>query len=280
MVQNPLGDRVDAEALEHAIADLRMSFEHEPLRVGEWARLAQDLLGHRELSQVVKARGEAGQLDLLLVEAHPFGDARREVGDALRVAALVDVACVDRAREARGGAEARRAVGAARELLQLSQLDDLRAVDADAVLSVLLRPVERTVREADQLVPADSLDGERRHAGADRDLLGVVELHLAEPLDDRRGGVERRSFVVVDQEHGELVAAEAERLASLPETRGDLRENAVAGGVAVVVVDPLEVVDVDEAETELLVRVLCRDELALQSLVEVAVVSQAGQWVG
>ena len=83
MVQNPLGDGVDAEALEHAVADLRMTFEHEALRVGEWARLAQDLLGNRELAQVVQARGEAGQLDLLLVGG-PCRSATRAARSATR----------------------------------------------------------------------------------------------------------------------------------------------------------------------------------------------------
>ena len=108
----------------------------------------------------------------------------------------------------------------------------------------------------------------------------MFELHLAEPFDDGRGGLERRSLVVVDEENGEFVAAEAECLASLPQARRDLREDAVARRVAVLVVDPLEVVDVDEAEAELLAGVLGRDELALEPLVEVAVVSEPGQRVG
>ena len=71
VVQHPLRDRLDAEALEHPVADLRMPLEHEPLRLVERARLAQDLLGDRELAQVVQAAREARQLDLRLVDAEP-----------------------------------------------------------------------------------------------------------------------------------------------------------------------------------------------------------------
>ena len=35
MVEDPVGDRVDAEALEHPVADLRMALEHEPLGLVE-----------------------------------------------------------------------------------------------------------------------------------------------------------------------------------------------------------------------------------------------------
>ena len=85
---------------------------------------------------------------------------------------------------------------------------------------------------------------------------------------------------MVGQQHGELVAAEAERLASLAQPRRDLREHAVARGVPVLVVDPLEVVDVDQAEAERHAGFLCGDELTLQPLVEVPVVAEPGQRVG
>ena len=105
--------------------------------------------------------------------------ARRELGDALRVAAGVDVARVDGAREARRGAEARRAVGPAREPLQLGELDHVGPVGADAVLAVLLRPVERAVGEADQLVAVGAVLRERRDAGADGDRADLLELERA-----------------------------------------------------------------------------------------------------
>ena len=57
-------------------------------------------------------------------------------------------------------------------------------------------------------------------------------------------------LVVLGQEQGELVAAEAEGLAVLAERGREPREDAVAGRMAEEVVDALEVVDVDEAEAE------------------------------
>ena len=178
------------------------------------------------------------------------GHARGELGDALRVAARVDVARVDRPGEARGGAEARGAVGAAREPLQLGELDHVRPVGADAVLAVLLRPVERAVGQADQLVAVARVRRRGRDAHADRDRADLLELQRGDPLDDRRRRGQRAVLVVAGQEQRELVAAEPERLAGLAQPRREPREHAVAGRVAEAVVDPLEVVDVDEAERE------------------------------
>src|SRR5581483_11285890 len=78
----------------------------------------------------------------------------------------------------------------------------------------------------------------------------------------------------------ELVAAEAEALAALPEARRDLPEDAVADRVTEAVVDLLEVVDVDETERERAAFLLRRRQLALQPLVEVPVVPEAGERVG
>ena len=71
VVQDPVGDGVDAEALEHPEPDLRVALEDHPLRLGQRARLAQDLLRDRELAEVVQARGEPGELDLFVGEAKP-----------------------------------------------------------------------------------------------------------------------------------------------------------------------------------------------------------------
>src|SRR3954454_12969742 len=99
MVQDEVGNGVDAEAVEHPEADLRMTLEDEPLGVGERARLAQDLLRDRELAEVVEASGEARELDVLGIEPDAGRDARGEVADALGVAARVRVTRVHGLRE-------------------------------------------------------------------------------------------------------------------------------------------------------------------------------------
>ena len=86
MVEHPLCDRLDAEALEHPRSDLRVPLDHEPLRLAQRARLAQKLLGDRELAEVMEIAGEPRQLDRRLVGAEPPGDPRRVLADALRVA--------------------------------------------------------------------------------------------------------------------------------------------------------------------------------------------------
>src|SRR5262249_42403263 len=161
----------------------------------------------------------------------------------LRVAAGVRVACVDGLRQGRRGAVARGLVGAGGKPLQLRELDDVWPVDPYAVLPVLLRPVERAVRETDELVTAVPLQWERREPGARGDVADVVEVEGRDPLDDRVRSDERRPPVVVLEQQCELVAAEAERLAALAQPPGHLREDAVARRVAEAVVDLLEVVD-------------------------------------
>ena len=63
-MQHPIGDRLDAEALEHAVADLWVALQDEPLRLVQRARLAEDLFRNRELAEIVEACGQTRQLDL------------------------------------------------------------------------------------------------------------------------------------------------------------------------------------------------------------------------
>ena len=273
-------DRVDAEALEHAEADLRVALQHQALGVGERAGLAQDLLRDRELAEVVQAARQPCQLDLLLVEPDALGQPRGEVGDPAGVAAGVGVAEVDRFGQARRGAVARCAIGAVGEAAELGELDDVRTVEVHAVPSVLLGPVQRAVGQADQLVAIERLLGEARDAGADGDRADEVELELADALDDRARDRERLARVVVGEQQRELVAAEPEGLAVLAQLRRQLGEQAVALGMPEQVVDPLEVVDVEQAEREGRSAGFRLHQLALEALVEVAVVPEPGERVG
>ena len=129
-----------------------MPLEHEPLRLVQGVRLAEDLLRDRELAEVVEIAGEPGQLDRRLVRAEAACDSRRVLADPLRMAARVGIALVDRLRQALRRPVLRGAVRRVRKLLEIGPEDRLGRVGADAVLAVLLRPVQRAVREPDQLV--------------------------------------------------------------------------------------------------------------------------------
>ena len=84
---------------------------------------------------------------------------------------------------------------------------------------------------------------------------------------------------MVGEQQRELVSSEAERLSALTEPRRDLREHAVPRRVSEAVVDPLEVVDVHQAERQRACLLFGVQQLALQSLVEVAVVAEAGEGI-
>jgi hypothetical protein len=145
---------------------------------------------------------------------------------------------------------------------------------------VLLRPVEGAVGEADELVAAVSLNGERGEAGTDGDAADVAELRGSHALDDRLRCRKRKRLVVIDEQKRELVTAEAKRLTALAQARCDLREHAVARRMAEAVVDLLEVVDVDEAQRQRSSLSLRVAQLALKTLVKVAVIAQTGERIG
>ena len=236
--------------------------------------------GIASLPRSCRLPGEACQLDLLAIDPEAGCDPGRQVGNPLGVRAGVRVARVDRLGEARGGTEARGAVGPGGEPLQLGDLDHVGPVDAHLVLAVLLRPVERAVGAPHELVPAQLFLRHGRNACADRDRAGGLELDRCDPLDDRLGCHPRTFLVAAGEQDRELVSAEPEGLATLAEIRCQLCEHLVAARVAEAVVDPLEVVDVHEAQAE---RVALRAgvcDLALQPVVEVSVVPEPGQRVG
>ena len=95
-----------------------------PLVRVELARLVDDLLGDRDLADVVQERAEFEVAPLLGVEAERVGDVEREPDDALAVRARVAVVGLDHVTEDERGP----AVGA----VQLDQaLHALRALPAN-----------------------------------------------------------------------------------------------------------------------------------------------------
>src|SRR5205809_7979259 len=108
----------------------------------------------------------------------------------------------------------------------------------------------------------------------------MAEIELGQALHDRLRARERRGRVAGREDERELVAAKAEGLAAGPEPRADLREDAIAGRVAEAVVDPLEVVDVEEAQRQRRPTLARTIELVANSLVEVPVIAEPGERVG
>src|SRR3954471_971085 len=110
------------------------------------------MLRKGQLAEIVEAGAEPRQLEFLARQPHACSQADGELGDALGMAAGVDVTGIDRSGEARRGAGARRAGAPGRELLQLGELDRVVSVHARPVLAVLLGPVEGAVDKPEQLV--------------------------------------------------------------------------------------------------------------------------------
>ena len=196
------------------------------------------------------------------------------------MAPRVCVALVNRLRQAPRRPVLRRAIRRVRDLLEVGPQDRLGRVGADTVLAVLLRPVQRTVREPDQLVPSGAVHGIRRDPGAHGHRADALDVQCRDALDDRACDSRRLPLVLPWQVHRELVSAEPEGLAALAQARRDLAEHEIADGVPEAVVDALEVVEVDEAEGKRRALVFGDDELALQAFVEAAVVAETSERVG
>ena len=207
----------------------------------------------------MKPAGELELLDLLVVDVELPRDRLDEESDALGVRARVLVLRVDDADEVLRCAEPRLMLGASLELCRAVSLGDHGAVRAVAVLAVVLRPVQRAVRRA--LEARDILAWSGYVA---RPTLTVAAAPW-EKLRRRHALVERldvasRLRLSAREDDSELVTAEAERSDAVRRTSeepGDLDEHLVSERMPVGVVDPLEVVDVDEAEAEPRA-VLCR----------------------
>ena len=117
-------------------------------------------------------------------------------------------------------------------------------------------------------------------AGTHGDPLDGPHVGLADPVDDRARDLGRRRGVEPRQQHCEFVAPEPKRLAALPQARRHLREDAIPGLMAVPVVDLFEAVDVEQAQRDDSRFGLGFRELALEALLEVAVVPEPRQRVG
>jgi hypothetical protein len=153
-------------------------------------------------------------------------------------------------------------------------------VRAHAALSVLLGEVERLVGDGDDLRPVEPELGVGDDTGGEPYRQARSRLEQAHAADDPVRDGDRLLLVPAEEEQGELVAADPERLAVLPQPARHLGEYVVALRMAERVVQLLEVVDVEQAHAERQALLLGLADVVGKALVEVAVVAEAGERVG
>src|ERR1700675_4803402 len=127
----------------------------------------------------------------------------------------VDVSAVDGSRESGSGLQAPGRVACRGEPFQRGKLDYVGAVDANMVLAVLLRPVERAVHQSQQLLTLSRVPRCQRDPRAYGDRSHLAEIETRHSADDRLGRRHRFGLAVAGQQDGELIAAEPEGLARL-----------------------------------------------------------------
>ncbi len=144
--------------------------------------------------------------------------------------------------------------------------------------------VQRAVGANQQIVESAVFCRGLRHADADGDrqlfrLQNPRRRVLAQPL----GGGLRRGQFGLRQKHQKLLAAHARHMIARPrafaQQRGQAGQHPVAHGVAVFVVDALEMIDVDHQHAKRQVFVAVRRPFALQQLLRGPPVEQPGERV-
>src|ERR687888_184430 len=146
------------------------------------------------------------------------------------------------------------------------------------VLARALRGDEREVGLADELLLRGRIGRKGRDSRGQRGPDEVLRGGAADPVRELDAG---RGLAVDDD--GELVAADAERLlpgaALLGQRARELAQDAIAGRVALVVVQALEVVEVEEEERDVARARVGALERGVEVLLEGAVVAELGERV-
>ena len=169
-----------ADLLQHPLALDRVGLHDRPLVVVERAGLVDDLVGHRDLADVVQQRAHLGLAPHVLADAELVGDLDRQLDDVLGVVAGVLVVLLEQVAQEQGGA----AVGAA----ELEAALDARvalAAEADE---------QRREREHEQRADRRVGGGDRgQQAEREQEAVDAArELHLGQRLadGDARGGAQ------------------------------------------------------------------------------------------
>ena len=237
-----------------------------PLGRRERRGLVEDLLRDRDLADVVEQRGDPDPVDLGLGQLELLGHLDDDRGDERRRLAAV----VGERRDERGQHVRGRVARLAADLHRpgAPEVGDRCARDPGVLVGLLedvglvaperLGRIHRGVRVADEVLHPELLPGPTDDADRDRDRQRGIALDAeALPLDELAQLLaQRRAFLDVglgEDEHEFLAAVAADEVARpevLGDGLGDPAQDDVAGGVAVRVVDRLEVVDVDEGDAQ------------------------------
>ena len=242
----------------------------------------QQAIRDRDGAEVAQPRAEAAAHHHRAGELELFGDRRSDARDLLAVRLGQALASARRERE--GARQAQRLGLLGDEVFNREVAEQLGAVAASA-----LRGVERAVcRIDDGLGRAQALarpSGTDRDRDRDRDVTGDGERDRADQAAHVLGDLEER-LVVADagHEHDELLAAPAAdhvvAAHAAAQAVGDLDEHLVACAVAVDVVDPFEVVDVEQEDDRSRPATSRSRQLRRDRVDHVPAVEQLGQRVG
>ena len=271
-----VGEDVDTE--------LDMPLELAAVVVGEPVALFEDLGGDAHLAHVVQAGGDPVDGAVGGRKSGRLGELAHHLGDRFAVALAEARLGVD------GGSQHLETVapGALVRFVGRQGRHHLAhvAVVEHAVAPAALGPQQRRVGRAQDGLGVEAADGEVGDADRRRHAKLVAGLHhdVAHLLADAFGqqaGVDGRCL---GQQDGELLAAVAGHevgfAGAVGEDRRHPAQDVVAPGVAEAVVDPLEVVEVHHQERERVAVAFAAPHLALEGVLEVTVVVEAGELVG
>ena len=153
--------------------------------------------------------------------------------------------------------------------------------DDDAALPARLGGHHRELRAGDELAWVRSVLGADRDPDRERQGPDGIEFRQRDPLRHPFGECLRDVDIAVGEDDRELLAARAADVVILTDGRTELgsqfREHLVADGVAVDVVDSLEVVEVEHHECDGAVLRGGSNDLSPEALVECPVVPETGQ---
>ena len=249
--------------LEHDLADLRMLRHDPPFRIAELARVGQDLVRDRELAEVVEEARGPDPLDLAAGQVERPGQADRHLRDHRRRPARPRRPGEQGVLEGGGGGAHRRPPDLHGPGARLRP--DRGAPDDAALLeSRGTRRPDRARAPSPSRAPHRRRGRGRRAGGSGRGPPATPALSVTSstwpsssrdlaPADETAqllGAGRGRIGVRLGHDDHEFLAAVATHEVDRPDVRaqdvGDFAQDGVAGHVAVGVVDPLEVVEVDQ----------------------------------